>query len=269
MPRPGHLNVGGLASGPDNNPSQAPGSGAAATNVIEMLRSAVGGPYHHWPSPYPDFRTWGPEHVKRHGLSCSEYLDWGFIKCGFDVGHRGSYGWCDQSWMKPIEKGKTYAVGTIIGSKLGPEGHVCIVSGPGNRVLSADTAAGINEKWTIGDMYSWQEKPQFAGVMPNIGTTTPTAGQSVDQFGNAIEHLLENLASQIGKGLVMGLKYLYAYTILRPWDFWSGFSYELVIAVKDDFSTDEQDELRKGNSQPHKETGNFKIDPNQFGGGNF
>lgn len=216
--------TGGITTG-----APTEGADVTAAALIAKMRETVGGPYAHWPAP--DWNA-SSEQVRLSGASCSGYLDWALTQIGMGdsiPGVGGTYQWANIDSMKAIDLSQDYPVGTVFVSTTGDEGHLAVVSGPGNTLIQSDTYhATMNEGTLAADQQPYANY-EFAGAVGGLPTIASGAASAAAGIAAGIDQAILH-------GLIMFIRWVYYSVVIRPYDIWNGFAYELALAIKNNYT---------------------------------
>jgi hypothetical protein len=216
---------GGLI-GPDG--LQDPFTGAALADFISKCRECIGAPYLFWSAGGDGRHNQSVSEVLSNGESCSGIFVFAFLALGYTPPFSGTY---DAKTALQAEGAETfdpsaeYPIGTFLVSTGGAEGHMAMVSAPGNQLIQALQSDGVTEDHTIADTLAMGGADlnfEIAGQFSMLGSAT-TLGSAAGSVGDWASWIAEGIAN----GLLRFAKALYAYIILRPLDFAGGFWWEL------------------------------------------
>lgn len=216
--------TGGITAG-----APTEGADVTAAAFIAKMRETLGGPYAHWPAP--DWNA-SSEQVRLSGASCSGYIDWALTQIGMGdsiPGVGGTYQWAAIDTMKAIDLSQDYPVGTIFVSTTGAEGHMAVVSGPNNTLIQSDTYNNSMNEGTLAADQQPYANYEFAGAVG--GLSTPASA-----IASAAVDTVNGLADAIMQGLVRFIRWCYYAIIIRPYDIWCGFSYEMCMAIYNNYT---------------------------------
>lgn len=209
------------------------------------MREAVGGPYWNWYAGGNGLSNSTMADALVNGESCSGIFVLAYRVMGMDPPFSGTYdaaSLISGAGGEAYDANKEYPVGSVFVSTSGDEGHMGIVTGPGNTTLQSVVSRGITEGLTIAETASWGPEftPDVVGPLPGLGTGTATnAGRgAVGAAGDMVSNLSEGIAQGVAKALIRFVRAVYAITILWPIDFLSGFWWELTKRLGGYFATD-------------------------------
>ena len=225
-----------IGPGGQYQPGGATRSDAGA--LIATMREAVGGPYWNWYSGGDGKHNNTMAEAKVNGESCSGIFVLAFRVLGMEPPFVGTYdaaSLISGNGGASFESGKEYPVGTVFVSTAGNEGHMGIITGPGNVTLQSVMSRGITEGLTLEETASWGPEftPDVVGLLPGFGTAE-AAGAAVS---NIASDIAEGVAQGVAKAFIRIIRVIYALAILWPIDFISGFWWELTKRLAGYYAT--------------------------------
>lgn len=195
--------------------------------VIATARQCVGGPYLEYNSGGDGRTNQTVADVLANGESCTGLWIFAMLQNSIDPPFAGTYDAADYLAAngEEFDISKTYPIGTFLVSTSGTEGHMAVVSQDNNIILDATHNRGIDEGMTIADVYGMGDGMdfQYAGMFEGLSAS----GADTGGLAGWIADLAEAIAEGVAKALIRFIRGFYALTILWPFDFVSGFYWEL------------------------------------------